>query len=491
MLIESKSYAEMFPCIQERIEHGDAYCYGSNNQAFFSFFGAIKTVKGVNLLGLAVRKHADDPYIPQGKNFFYCIAPKDTEIDSAGYRNIRFRSIDIQSVTVGSPKNHRTAEVTFSAGVQSQNCQITFSRWSSITSDQHLETFQEKIIALGNGLPKGLHDLNVEIKIKDEEGNSVRQRQVQGDRKDHITDTVRKAVKNNDRYMILDFNLVEAARTNTLDNSGPYTEIKYFGDMEFVKGNTILFFGEFVFQKYPDYHGLVYLMLERPINTLFSPSGAFSTDAHNCFRGFGFHESGGKNCKYVASNRAFYNEEELFIHELGHALWRSHAKSNLFATGDPGGEGDHIVNDTCIMNYDPDLPSRKFCGRCILEMRGWDSLPLNVENLGECKQRLEKEIDDTSGLILKAWKQMRRAFLSGKESNWDEVETWNDASLRSWTKGVNDWKNPYGLALLREALVGYKKAGKDGKARQMWDILVANTETALDRIDGEKNPLYP
>ena len=161
--------------------------------------------------------------------------------------------------------------------------------------------------------------------------------------------------------------------------------------------------------------------------------------------------------------------------------------------GDPGSGAPHLKYDTCVMNYDPDPASMRFCGRCILELRGWRDLPEGVEDLAACKDRLEQEIDGTEGSAVKAWKQMRRAFLASlaEARDQDEMATWITASLETWRGGGNPWNSALGLALLREAVAGYKEAGRDDEARQNWERLEQNTNRRMDLIDAQSNLLYP
>jgi hypothetical protein len=63
-------------------------------------------------------------------------------------------------------------------------------------------------------------------------------------------------------------------------------------------------------------------------------------------------------------------------HELAHALFIPHAlhKTESKVPPIPLEPAQHVVDDTCIMNYDQG--SAHFCGFCMLRLRGWDWTPM-------------------------------------------------------------------------------------------------------------------
>ncbi|GEM_PF-5935332 len=91
----------------------------------------------------------------------------------------------------------------------------------------------------------------------------------------------------------------------------------------------------------------------------------------------------------VASNPS-KRLESIFAHELAHALFLPHSIKKTGAP--PGGEREkkHVKGDTCLMNYD--LDSNRFCGLCMIRMRGWKTEPDNY-NLGAEKFEYKITVD--------------------------------------------------------------------------------------------------
>jgi hypothetical protein len=82
----------------------------------------------------------------------------------------------------------------------------------------------------------------------------------------------------------------------------------------------------------------------------------------------------GPAANYSGNNRA----EQTTTHEVGHHLFLPHAPFNVPANGRP----DPSVHDkdwrNCMMGYDFSA-ERKFCGFCLLRLRGWSKTLLNKD----------------------------------------------------------------------------------------------------------------
>jgi hypothetical protein len=88
--------------------------------------------------------------------------------------------------------------------------------------------------------------------------------------------------------------------------------------------------------------------------------------------------------------------EAIFAHEIAHALFLPHA---MHRTGnDPGEvvENKHVKGDTCIMNYD--LDSERFCGLCMLRLRGWKTDPGEF-HIGTPEYKIELRLGDINSLF--------------------------------------------------------------------------------------------
>jgi hypothetical protein len=70
--------------------------------------------------------------------------------------------------------------------------------------------------------------------------------------------------------------------------------------------------------------------------------------------------------------------EQTVTHEIGHCMFLAHAPQNVTAT-DIANQPDATVHDddwtNCAMGYRYDQ-ERKFCGFCLLRLRGWDRAQL-------------------------------------------------------------------------------------------------------------------
>jgi len=90
--------------------------------------------------------------------------------------------------------------------------------------------------------------------------------------------------------------------------------------------------------------------------------------------------------------------EAIFAHEIAHALFLPHAKHR---TGnDPGGvvEKKHVKGDTCVMNYD--LDSERFCGLCMIRLRGWKTDPGEfASGTDQMEYKLELKLGDIEELF--------------------------------------------------------------------------------------------
>ncbi len=86
--------------------------------------------------------------------------------------------------------------------------------------------------------------------------------------------------------------------------------------------------------------------------------------------------AGATNYSGGTSNSA----EQTITHEIGHHLFLPHAPS---APGNQANRHDEAWNN-CIMSYHYDQ-ERKFCGLCILRMRGWDATSLSKTGANNAK----------------------------------------------------------------------------------------------------------
>ncbi len=86
----------------------------------------------------------------------------------------------------------------------------------------------------------------------------------------------------------------------------------------------------------------------------------------------------------------------IFAHEIAHALFLPHAMNR---TGPRPGEiveEKHVKDDTCIMNYDVD--SERFCGLCMLRLRGWKTDPGEFA-VGVPEYKIELRLGDINRLF--------------------------------------------------------------------------------------------
>ena len=208
--------------------------------------------------------------------------------------------------------------------------------------------------------------------------------------------------------------------------------------------------------------------------------GAYSNNACDCFHGFIQHHRAGETLVFKQLGST---ERSIMIHELGHAFWRPHAVSALFAARSPtNAVKDHLVHDTCVMNYDPEPSADKLCGQCILEGRGW-LVQEGSHSLTDAKGWLETEIEACDDDGVKAWKQMRRARLANAQG---DARAWIEASVLS-AAGLDEANR---VSLLREAIIGFKKNGGQLRAEALWADLKDLSEIQWDRCDTTGAPYF-
>jgi hypothetical protein len=240
-------------------------------------------------------------------------------------------------------------------------------------------------------------------------------------------------------------------------------------------------------QDYAAFDGIVYVYIDwlAKVDQL-SDGGAFTAEA----RVVGYHMIPGTS---DFARTATYEAEELFTHELGHAFWMPHAGPGIFAdpaTNDQGEIDGHVPHDTCLMNYDVDEGSFNFCAMCLLEMRGWKDLPAG-DTRANAIAAVQREANGLAGKP-RAWRLLRIAYLHAAEAaaaTGAAAAAAKGQSARFIRQAIRAWgtkfKTRHGVAMLRSAIRGYKKAERVDEARELWDKLMARRPTAYDLKDQE------
>jgi hypothetical protein len=116
------------------------------------------------------------------------------------------------------------------------------------------------------------------------------------------------------------------------------------------------------------------------VQGLYNHENAVGGASLNGYAGGGFPGVGRHNCAFVLcagatnyggdSNRM----EQTVAHEIGHNLFFAHAPQNVTATDAaniPDPPAHDVDWDHCTMGYNYSA-ERKFCGFCLLRLRGWD-----------------------------------------------------------------------------------------------------------------------
>jgi hypothetical protein len=70
--------------------------------------------------------------------------------------------------------------------------------------------------------------------------------------------------------------------------------------------------------------------------------------------------------------------EQTTTHEIGHHLFMPHAVDGVAADGGPAPDMHDKDDHNCTMSYNF-AAERRWCGFCILRLRGWDKTNLNKD----------------------------------------------------------------------------------------------------------------
>jgi hypothetical protein len=113
----------------------------------------------------------------------------------------------------------------------------------------------------------------------------------------------------------------------------------------------------------------------------------------NGYAGGGFPGVGRTKCAFVLCAGAgnyggdANRMEQTVAHEIGHNLFFAHAPQNVTATDAaniPDPPAHDVAWDHCTMGYNFSA-ERKFCGFCLLRLRGWDRRKLTNTAAGNKK----------------------------------------------------------------------------------------------------------